>query len=124
MIGLRQAGQSRESGGVEVVAARRLADLVGDLSHDRPPLYAALAARLRLLVGDGRLAVGARLPAERDLASALHLSRATVTAAYGRLRDDGWAGARQGSGTWTRLPAGPDVGAWVPAGRRVQVPEP
>ncbi|HZI98084.1 MAG TPA: PLP-dependent aminotransferase family protein [Actinomycetales bacterium] len=100
---------------MEVVPARRLAALVGDLSHDRPPFYAALATRLRLLVGDGRLAVGARLPAERDLATALGLSRATVTAAYGRLRDDGWAAARQGSGTWTRLPAGPAVGAWVPA---------
>jgi len=92
---------------MEAVSGRRLAVLVGDLSHDRPPLYGALATRLRLLVGDGRLPMGARLPAERDLAAALHLSRATVTSAYGRLRDDGWAAARQGSGTWTRLPAGP-----------------
>ena len=81
------------------------AALLGDLRGERPPLYAALAARLRLLVGDGRLPVGARLPAERDLAAALHLSRATVAAAYGRLREQGWADARQGSGTWTRLPA-------------------
>lgn len=95
--------------------ADRLADLVGDLGAERPPLYDALARRLRLLVGDGRLAVGVRLPAERDLAAALHLSRATVTSAYGRLRDDGWAVARQGSGTWTRLPAGPESGSWVPA---------
>ena len=93
--------------------AGRLAALVGALAAERPPLYDALARRLRLLVGDGRLPVGVRLPAERDLAAALHVSRATVTAAYGRLRDDGWAVARQGSGTWTRLPAGPDLGAWV-----------
>jgi DNA-binding transcriptional MocR family regulator len=66
-------------------------------------------------VVDGRLPVGTRLPPERDLAGVLHVSRATVTAAYGRLREDGWADARQGSGTWTRLPAGPDVGSWVPA---------
>jgi len=97
------------------VTAARLGELLGRLADERPPLYAALAGRLRLLVVDGRLPVGTRLPAERDLAAVLHVSRATVTAAYGRLREDGWADARQGSGTWTRLPAGPDVGSWVPA---------
>ncbi|MFZ5871841.1 MAG: PLP-dependent aminotransferase family protein, partial [Actinomycetota bacterium] len=100
------------------IAATRLASLVGDLSTERPPLYAALAARLQLLVGDGRLPVGVRLPAERELALALGLSRSTVTAAYRRLRDDGWADALQGSGTWTRLPAGPAAGAWVPGPTR------
>lgn len=64
---------------------------------------------------DGRLALGIRLPAERELAGALQLSRATVTAAYRRLREDGWAGARQGAGTWTSLPPGPVPGAWIPA---------
>lgn len=93
--------------------ASRLAQLVGALGSERPPLYDALARRMRLLVGDGRLPVGVRLPAERDLAAALHVSRATVTSAYGRLRDEGWVVSRQGSGTWTRLPAGPDLGAWV-----------
>jgi DNA-binding transcriptional MocR family regulator len=97
-----------------LVSASRLGELLGRLADDRPPLYAALAARLRLLVADGRLPVGTRLPAERDLAAVLHVSRATVTSAYGRLREDGWAGARQGSGTWTRLPAGPALGSWVP----------
>jgi DNA-binding transcriptional MocR family regulator len=100
---------------VTTIGTAHLLGLVGDLAGSRPPLYDALATRLRLLVGDGRLPVGARLPAERDLAAALHLSRATVAAAYGRLREQGWADARQGSGTWTRLPAGPAPGAWVPA---------
>jgi DNA-binding transcriptional MocR family regulator len=97
------------------VTAARLAVLVGKLAGERAPRYAALAARIRLLVADGRLAVGIRLPAERELATALQLSRATVTAAYRRLRDDGWASARQGAGTWTSLPTGPAHGAWVPA---------
>lgn len=96
-------------------AASKLAALVGELAGERPPRYAALAARIRLLVADGRLAVGIRLPAERELAAALRLSRATVTAAYRRLRDDGWASAQQGAGTWTSLPAGPAYGAWAPA---------
>ncbi|MGZ4647331.1 MAG: MocR-like transcription factor YczR [Blastococcus sp.] len=99
---------------METTSARRLAELVGDLSTDRPPRYAALAARVRLLVADGRVPLGTRLPAERDLATALALSRATVTAAYSRLREDGWATARQGAGTFAALPAGPDRGAWVP----------
>ena len=45
------------------IGTARLQGLLGDLSGARPPLYAALAARLRLLVGDGRLPVGVRLPA-------------------------------------------------------------
>jgi DNA-binding transcriptional MocR family regulator len=98
-----------------LVSAPRLSSLVGDLRSARPPVYAALASRVQLLVADGRLPVGVRLPAERDLGAALGLSRATVTAAYRRLREDGWATARQGSGTFTALPAGTASGAWVPA---------
>ena len=92
----------------------QLMALAGDLKGERPPLYAALATRVRLLVGDGRVPVGSRLPPERDLAAGLHVSRATVAAAYRLLRDQGWVDARQGSGTWTRLPAGPAAGAWLP----------
>jgi DNA-binding transcriptional MocR family regulator len=99
---------------METTSARRLAELVGDLAGDRPPRYAALAQRVRSLVADGRVPLGTRLPAERDLAGALALSRATVTAAYARLREDGWATARQGAGTFAALPAGPHRGAWVP----------
>ena len=87
---------------------------LGDLTADRPPRYAALADRIRRLVADGRVPLGTRLPAERELAAALALSRATVTSAYARLRDDGWATARQGAGTFAALPAGPSRGAWVP----------
>ncbi|HEX2298349.1 MAG TPA: PLP-dependent aminotransferase family protein, partial [Pseudonocardiaceae bacterium] len=97
------------------VSAGRLATLIGDLAGERVPRYAAMATRIRLLVADGRLAVGTRLPAERELAAATGLSRATVTAGYRLLRAEGWAGARQGAGTWTSLPAGPAQGAWVPA---------
>ncbi|SDQ69174.1 PLP-dependent aminotransferase family protein [Quadrisphaera sp. DSM 44207] len=100
------------------VPADRLATLLGrDTLH--PPLYASLALGVRALVADGRLPVGARLPAERDLAAALGVSRVTVSAAYRRLREDGWADARQGSGTWTRLPeASGVVAAWIPGAPR------
>lgn len=99
---------------METTSARRLAELVGDLGGERAPRYAALAQRVQMLVADGRVPLGTRLPAERELATALTLSRATVTAAYARLRDDGWATARQGAGTFAALPAGPHRGAWVP----------
>jgi DNA-binding transcriptional MocR family regulator len=93
-----------------------LSSLLGEVRQQRGPLYVALADRLRLLVGDGRLPVGTRLPSERDLSAATGLSRATVTAAYRLLVESGWAQARRGSGTWTRLPAQHrDSGAWLPA---------
>lgn len=72
----------------------------------RGPAYLRLAAALRALVVDGRLPQAARLPAERDLAARLAVSRTTVTAAYDALRQQGFLRARQGSGTFTALPAG------------------
>src|SRR5947209_20367584 len=85
-IGLLPAGQS-EGSGMQSLSARRLAELVGDLTGDRPPRYAALAARVRLLIADGRVPLGARLPSERELATSLDVSRAPVTAAHARLRE-------------------------------------
>ncbi|WP_229900870.1 GntR family transcriptional regulator, partial [Streptomyces capoamus] len=46
----------------------------------RPPAYRALADGIRLLVLEGRVPVAARLPAERELALALSVSRTTVAA--------------------------------------------
>jgi len=40
---------------VTSIGTARVLDLVGDLADARPPLYVALADRVRLLVGDGRL---------------------------------------------------------------------
>lgn len=75
----------------------------------RSPAYRRLAERLSLLLLDGRLPVGMTLPAERELAERLHVSRTTVTGAYNRLRDLGYLHRRQGSGSFTRLPHGGDV---------------
>ncbi len=79
------------------VTALQLARLLGEqpLQH---PRYEDLAARIRMLLVDGRLPVGTRLPSERGLADALHSSRTTVAAAYARLRDAGFVEARRGSG--------------------------
>ncbi|QMV24448.1 aminotransferase class I/II-fold pyridoxal phosphate-dependent enzyme [Streptomyces sp. SCUT-3] len=72
----------------------------------RGPAYRDLADGVRLLVTEGRLAVAARLPAERGLAAALGVSRTTVAAAYEELRARGFAVSRRGAGTWTALPPG------------------
>jgi DNA-binding transcriptional MocR family regulator len=87
-----------------IVTASRIATLVGDF--DRSPAYAGLSDALRLLIGDGRIQLGTRLPSERDLTDALEVSRTTVTRAYADLRERGFAEARQGAGTFTRLPGG------------------
>ncbi|MBS2937315.1 PLP-dependent aminotransferase family protein [Nocardioides sp. J2M5] len=86
------------------VSAQRVATLVGDFP--RSPAYAGLADRLRVLVGDGRIGLGVRLPSERELTTALDVSRTTVTRAYDVLRESGYAEARRGSGTFTRVPGG------------------
>jgi DNA-binding transcriptional MocR family regulator len=84
------------------IGAARLAGLV-DGFH-RTPAYAGLAESLTLLIGDGRITLGTRLPSERDLSVALGVSRTTVTRAYSALVESGYAEARQGAGTFTRIP--------------------
>lgn len=53
----------------------------------------------RLIVG-GLLPVGAKLPATRELARTLGLSRTTVATAYDMLVAEGWAHAHVGQGTF------------------------
>ncbi|MGW7418007.1 SCO1417 family MocR-like transcription factor [Streptomyces sp. NPDC054863] len=72
----------------------------------KPPAYRSLADGIRLLVLEGRVPVAARLPAERELAVALAVSRTTVAAAYEALRAEGFLESRRGAGSWTGVPAG------------------
>ncbi|GHE69732.1 GntR family transcriptional regulator [Streptomyces longispororuber] len=83
----------------------RLAALLPAASGARPA-YRHLAQAIGDLVLDGRIALHVRLPAERELATALGVSRPTVTAAYDLLRESGYAHSRRGAGTWTALPEG------------------
>src|SRR3954452_23746450 len=89
---------------LQSINASMLARLLGGPPRDRP-YYAAIAASLRGLVLDGRLPLRTRLPAERDLAAILGVSRTTVTAAYDALRSEGYVESRRGAGSWTALPA-------------------
>ena len=88
------------------ITSTGLTRLLGNWATGDGTITGRLAGVLADLVVDGRLATGVRLPAERDLAAHLGISRTTVTAAYGRLRDRGFVTSRQGAGSWTQLPAG------------------
>lgn len=77
---------------------------MGDLAPG--PAWANLADALTLLIGDGRIPLGVRLPSERELTAAIGLSRTTVSRAYAALRDSGYAHATQGAGTFTAVPGG------------------
>ena len=102
------------------VRGGQLARLLGQWhslpGRHRSPDYAALAAAVRGLVADGRLPLGVRLPAERELAESISVSRTTVTAAYRALRETGHLTSRRGAGSWTTLPNGHRVatsGLWA-----------
>ncbi|WP_353814680.1 PLP-dependent aminotransferase family protein [Agromyces sp. SYSU T00266] len=91
------------------LSARALENLLGAWRGDGGSAYRALADRIRLLILDGRIPVDTRLPAERDLAERLGLSRTTVTAAYRELRDQRMLRSIRGSGSVARLPGAPAV---------------
>jgi DNA-binding transcriptional MocR family regulator len=106
---------------ISTVRGGQLARLLGRWhalpGQRRHPDYAALAGTVRGLLADGRLPLGVRLPAERELAEALGISRTTVSAAYRELRESGHLTSRRGAGSWTTLPRGHRVagtGLWTP----------
>ncbi len=74
------------------------------------PAYQALAEGLRRLIADGRILHGTRLPSERELTSAIGVSRTTVAGAYAVLRDRGYLVSRRGSGSVVSVPGGPSSG--------------
>src|SRR3954469_9305613 len=77
------------------------------------PAYQGLSDAIRLLIVDGRVPVGARLPSERVLADALRVSRTTVTAAYAQLGENGYLNARRGARSTTALPVTPAAPAAI-----------
>ncbi|MCO4252059.1 MocR-like transcription factor YczR [Pseudarthrobacter raffinosi] len=81
-----------------------LARLLCEWNLGAAPAYRELADVVRLLVLDGRVALDTALPSERALSEALGVSRTTVTAAYGHLREQGFLSSGQGSRGRTRIP--------------------
>lgn len=84
------------------VSAAQVASLVAGFGSS--PAYRGLAESLRVVITDGRIPAGVRLPSERQLMGVLGVSRTTVTRAYSELRDHGFLVSRQGSGWVTTLP--------------------
>ncbi|HSJ97494.1 MAG TPA: GntR family transcriptional regulator, partial [Myxococcota bacterium] len=66
------------------------------------PLYRQLAEHLVELIDAGRLRPGDRLPASRELAAALGLSRNTVSRALDSLAAAGLLDAHVGRGTFVQ----------------------
>jgi DNA-binding FadR family transcriptional regulator len=63
-------------------------------------LYRQIAGQLRALITAGEFGVGARLPAERDLARQLGVSRPSVREALIAMEVEGWVEVRSGSGVF------------------------
>ena len=89
----------------QLIRGTQLVRLLGAWQSHGPD-YVALADTVRALLTDGRLALGVRLPAERELAETLGISRTTVSAAYAELRTSGHLTSRRGAGSWTTVPGG------------------
>ena len=68
------------------------------VEHQR--LYRQIADQLRALIQSGEFVAGNRLPAERDLAKQLGVSRPSVREALIALEVEGWVEARTGSGVY------------------------
>ncbi|MDX2122113.1 MAG: GntR family transcriptional regulator [Gemmatimonadota bacterium] len=66
------------------------------------PLYAQIAARLKVAIASGELRAGAGLPSVRQLAGQLRINPATVVQAYRDLETEGFVEMRQGAGTFVR----------------------
>src|SRR5215212_7718833 len=64
------------------------------------PIYRQLIRHIRAQVESGSLPAGTRLPASRDLARQLNISRISVVNAYAELRAEGYLSAHAGRGTF------------------------
>src|SRR5882757_11452747 len=73
--------------------------------HDVGDSAGAVVAHVRQMIDRGALGPGARLPAERDLAHQIGVSRPTVRAGLRTLAALGVVRSRRGSGTY--IPDGP-----------------
>ncbi len=69
------------------------------------PLYAQIAARIRVAIAAGELRPGEPLPSVRQLASQLRINPATVVQAYRDLETEGMVTTRHGAGTFVEAVA-------------------
>ena len=74
-------------------------------------LYRQIADQIRALIGNGEVSPGARLPAERDLARQLGVSRPSLREALIALEVEGLLDVRVGSGIYVSRPGERSHGA-------------
>jgi len=79
---------------------RKFLSHLGNWSIGSGPLHARLSRAIQSAIQRGLIMPGSRLPAERELAKALTVSRTTVVTAYTALRQAAWVESRRGSGTF------------------------
>lgn len=68
--------------------------------NSEEPIYRQLIRHVRAQIESGSLSSGSRLPASRDLAQQLNISRISVVNAYAELRAEGYLSAHAGRGTF------------------------
>jgi DNA-binding transcriptional MocR family regulator len=83
----------------QLLTSETLVSNIGAWTSRSGPRYLRLADAIEDLIARESTPAGCRLPAERDLAQLLEVSRGTVVAAYGALAERGTVVRRQGSGT-------------------------
>jgi DNA-binding FadR family transcriptional regulator len=87
-------------------------------------LYRQIAGQIAALIENGEFAVGARLPAERELAAQLGVSRTSVREALISLEIAGLVDVRVGSGIFVRAARPDSASAPAPAPARDDGPGP
>ncbi|MCP4008308.1 MAG: PLP-dependent aminotransferase family protein [Proteobacteria bacterium] len=86
------------------------------------PLYRQLEVKIRQIILNGQLAAETRMPATRQLASDLGISRLTVKNVYEQLIAEGFLWAKQGSGTYVARIQNNDFHAQTFARKQGKVP--
>src|SRR5436305_14700230 len=85
---------------LQVAATLRHTGLTAATLQRTPPVYHHIFRAMERAVAGGAISPGTRLPAERQLALALKVSRATVVKAYRELEARGVARGYVGRGTF------------------------
>lgn len=94
---------------------KKTAPLAGDNAHE-PRLYRVVADRIQELIRNENIAAGERLPSERDLATKLSVSRASLREALIALELGGVIEVRGGSGVYVSEVPEPPVADLAEAG--------
>ena len=77
------------------------------MTQNSPPLAEHLVVRLKAYISEHQLEPGMRLPAERQLAAELGVSRSSLREAIQQLISSGLLISRRGGGTWLRQQLAP-----------------